>query len=70
MTGAAPARLAQYQEIESSLPIIEAASIALIFVVVAIAFRSLGAPLVALATAGITFLLAIRILPWAGEQRT
>ena len=70
MTGAAPARLAQYTEIESSLPIIEAASIALIFVVVAIAFRSLGAPLVALATAGITFLLAIRILPWAGEQRT
>ena len=68
MTGAAPARLAQYTEIENSLPIIEAASIALIFVVVAIAFRSLGAPLVALATAGITFLLAIRILPWAGER--
>ena len=68
VTGAAPARLAQYSQIESSLPIIEAASIALIFVVVAIAFRSLGAPLVALATAGITFLLAIRILPWAGEQ--
>ena len=62
------ARLAQFTEIENSLPIIEAASIALIFVVVAIAFRSLGAPLVALATAGITFLLAIRILPWAGER--
>jgi RND superfamily putative drug exporter len=68
VTGAAPARLAQYEQIENSLPIIEAASIALIFVVVAIAFRSLGAPLVALATAGITFLLAIRILPWAGER--
>src|SRR3954468_16236967 len=68
VTGAAPARLAQFDEIEHSLPIIEAASILLIFVVVAIAFRSLGAPLVALATAGVTFLLAIRILPWAGEQ--
>jgi putative drug exporter of the RND superfamily len=68
VTGAAPARLAQFQEIEHSLPIIEAASILLIFVVVALAFRSLGAPLVALATAGVTFLLAIRILPWAGEQ--
>jgi putative drug exporter of the RND superfamily len=68
VTGAGPARLAQFEEIEHSLPIIEAASIALIFVVVALAFRSLGAPLVALATAGITFLLAIRILPWAGEQ--
>jgi putative drug exporter of the RND superfamily len=68
VTGAAPARLSQFSEIENSLPIIEAASILLIFVVVAIAFRSLGAPLVALATAGVTFLLAIRILPWAGEQ--
>ena len=52
VTGAAPARLSQFNEIEDSLPIIEAASILLIFVVVAIAFRSLGAPLVALATAG------------------
>src|SRR4051812_19362884 len=68
VTGAGPARLAQFTEIEHSLPIIEAASILLIFVVVAIAFRSLGAPLVALVTAAITFLLAIRILPWAGEQ--
>src|SRR3954447_26229626 len=68
VTGAAPARLSQFNQIEDSLPIIEAASILLIFVVVAIAFRSLGAPLVALATAGVTFLLAIRILPWAGEQ--
>jgi len=68
VTGAGPARLAQFDEIEHSLPIIEAASIVLIFVVVAIAFRSLGAPLVALVTAAITFLLAIRILPWAGEQ--
>ena len=33
VTGAAPARLAQFTEIENSLPIIEAASIALIFVV-------------------------------------
>jgi putative drug exporter of the RND superfamily len=68
VTGAAPARLAQFDQIERSLPIIEAASIVLIFVVVALAFRSLGAPLVALATATVTFLLAIRILPWAGER--
>jgi RND superfamily putative drug exporter len=68
VTGAGPARLAQFSEIEHSLPIIEAASIVLIFVVVALAFRSLGAALIALATAGICFLLAIRILPWAGER--
>jgi RND superfamily putative drug exporter len=68
VTGTAPARLEQFEQIEDSLPIIEAASILLIFVVVAIAFRSLGAPLVALVTAGITFGLAVRILPWAGER--
>jgi putative drug exporter of the RND superfamily len=67
-TGAAPAREAQYAEITDALPIIEAASVALIFVVVAIAFRSFGAPLVALFTAAIAFLLAVRILPWAGER--
>jgi len=67
VTGAAPAREAQFAEIENALPIIEAASVALIFVVVAIAFRSLGAPLVALFTALIAYLLADRILPWAGR---
>jgi RND superfamily putative drug exporter len=68
VTGAAPARLSQFQEIENALPIIEAASVALIALIVGIAFRSIGAPLVALFTAGITFLIAIRILPWAGER--
>jgi putative drug exporter of the RND superfamily len=68
VTGAAPARLAQFAEIEDALPIIEAASVALIFVVVALAFRSIGAPLVALVTALITFLIAVRVLPWAGER--
>src|SRR3954471_12259313 len=68
VTGAAPAREAQFAEITDALPIIEAASVALIFVVVAIAFRSLGAPLVALSTALIAYLLADRILPWAGER--
>ncbi|MEY2532428.1 MAG: putative drug exporter of the superfamily [bacterium] len=68
VTGAAPARLAQFSEIEDSLPIIEAASVALIFVVVALAFRSIGAPLVALFTAAIAFLIAVRVLPWAGER--
>jgi putative drug exporter of the RND superfamily len=67
-TGAAPAREEQFAEITDALPIIEAASVALIFVVVAIAFRSLGAPLVALFTAAIAYLIAVRILPWAGAR--
>jgi RND superfamily putative drug exporter len=68
VTGAAPARETQYREITDALPIIEGASVALIFLVVAIAFRSLGAPLVALFTAAVAYLLAVRVLPWAGER--
>jgi putative drug exporter of the RND superfamily len=68
VTGAAPAREEQFKQITDALPIIEAASVALIFVVVAIAFRSFGAPLVALIAALIAYLLTVRILPWAGEQ--
>ena len=52
VTGAAPAREAQFHEIEQALPLIEAASVVLIAVIVALAFRSIGAPLVALAAAG------------------
>ncbi len=67
-TGAAPARLAQYEEIQSALPLVEAASVALILLIVGLAFRSLGASLVTLFTAGIAYAIAIRVLPWAGER--
>lgn len=68
VTGAAPAREAQFREIEHALPYVEAASIALIALIMAIAFRSLGAPLVALAAAGVAYAVAIRVLPWLGER--
>lgn len=67
-TGAAPARLAQYEEIQSALPLVEVASVALILLLVGLAFRSIGAPLVALFTAGIAYAIAIRALPWAGQR--
>ena len=66
-TGAAPARLAQYEEIQDALPLVEAASVALILVIVGLAFRSLGAPLVTLFTAAIAYLITIRVLPWLGR---
>jgi len=68
VTGAAPARDAQFKEIEKALPIIEAASVVLIALVLAIAFRSLGAPLVALAAAGTAYAVAMRVLPWLAER--
>jgi putative drug exporter of the RND superfamily len=68
VTGAGPAREAQFKAIEDALPIIELASIGLIALIVGIAFRSLGAPLVTLGAAGIAFLITIRVLPWLGER--
>ena len=51
VTGAGPARLAQFREIDDVLPWIELATVAVILVIVALYFRSVGAPLVTLATA-------------------
>ena len=68
VTGAAPAREAQFAEIEHALPLIEAASVALIALIMALAFRSLGAPLVALAAAAVAYALTVRVLPWLGER--
>jgi RND superfamily putative drug exporter len=68
VTGAAPAREAQFHEIEHALPLIEAASVVLIALIVALAFRSVGAPLVALAAAGVAYAITMRVLPWLGER--
>ena len=67
-TGAAPARLAQYEEIQAALPLVKAASVALILLIVGLAFRSIGAPLVTLFAAAIAYLIAVRVLPWLGER--
>ena len=40
----------------------------LIAVIVALAFRSIGAPLVALAAAAVAYAIAMRVLPWLGER--
>jgi putative drug exporter of the RND superfamily len=68
VTGTAPARLAQFDEVERSLPLIEGASVAVVFMIVALAFRSILAPLVTLFAGVIAYLVMVRVLPWAGER--
>ena len=63
-----PARLAQFEAIDDVLPWIEVATIAVILIVVALYFRSLGAPLVTLACAGLAYVIAVRVLAWSGER--
>ena len=68
VTGAVPARQAQFEAIDDSLPLIEGASIVAVLLIVAIAFRSIGAPLVTLFCGAVAYLLMIRLVPWAGAQ--
>jgi RND superfamily putative drug exporter len=68
VTGAAPAREAQFHEIEQALPLVEAASVVLIALIMALAFRSIGAPLVAMAAAGVAYAITMRVLPWLAER--
>ena len=67
-TGPAPARLAQFEEIEDALPLVEGATVAVIALVVGLTFRSLGAPLLTLVAAGIAFLVSRGLIPWVGER--
>ncbi len=68
VTGPAPARLAQFEEIEDALPLVEAATVAVIALVVGITFRSLGAPLLTLLASGLAFAVSRGVIPWVGER--
>ncbi len=69
-TGPLAARMEQYQIISDKLHIVEAATLALILLIVGIAFRAVGAPLLTAATAGLAFVSAEHILGWIGEHST
>jgi RND superfamily putative drug exporter len=68
VTGSVPARLAQWQEIEDALPWVTVATILLVFAILALNYRALGAPLVALLGAGVAYLVAVRVAAWVGER--
>jgi RND superfamily putative drug exporter len=61
VTGSVPARVEQGRIVQSSLPWLEVATVAAVFLIVAFAFRSLVAPLLALSVAGVAILLTLHI---------
>ncbi len=61
VTGSIPARVQQTEILTSSLPLLELATISAVLLIVAIAFRSLVAPLVTLTVAGAAILLTLHI---------
>jgi putative drug exporter of the RND superfamily len=68
VTGPAPARYRQFQEIDSHLEIVEAATVGVILLVVGFTFRALGAPLLTLFAAAVAFLISGGVIPWVGRR--
>jgi RND superfamily putative drug exporter len=68
VTGAVPARVEEARQIEDALPIIEIATVLAIAGILGLTFRSFGAPLVTLLSAGLAYAVTIRLLPWLGER--
>jgi RND superfamily putative drug exporter len=68
VTGAVAARSQQSEVITDSLPLVEAATVVLVALVVGLHFRAVGAPLVTLLAVGVSFLISIRLIAWIGER--
>ncbi len=68
VTGPAPARDQQFREMEDALPIVEAGTVLVILLVVGLTFRALGAPLLTLFAAAISFLVARGLIPWVATR--
>ena len=67
VTGAVPARLAEFEAIEEGLPLVEIATVALIAILLAVTFRSLVAPVLALLAAGVAYVVAVGSVAWVGD---
>ena len=61
ITGSVPARVEQTRIVQSSVPRLELITVVAVFLIVAVAFRSLVAPLVALGVAGVASLLTLHV---------
>jgi putative drug exporter of the RND superfamily len=67
VTGAVPARLAQWEAIESALPRVELLTVVFLGLLIGLTFRSVGAPVVVLAAAAIAYLVSSRLVALFGE---
>jgi RND superfamily putative drug exporter len=64
VTGAEPARIEQYNVLQSRLHWTEGATVALILLIVGLAFRAIVAPLLTVLTAGLAFVISQHLLGW------
>jgi putative drug exporter of the RND superfamily len=68
VTGSVPARLAEWEQINSNLAWVTLATVLAVLGILALNFRALGAPLVTLLAATVAYLVSIRVAPWVGER--
>ncbi len=68
VTGPVPAENAQSQIIGTDLGWVELFTVLAIALIVGLRFRSIGAPLAALACAGTAYVLAVRIVAWFAQR--
>ena len=67
VTGSVPARVRQSRLIEHALPTVEAATLAVILVLIGASFRSVVTPLVALLSAGVAFVVTTHVAASLGS---
>jgi RND superfamily putative drug exporter len=68
VTGTIPAREAEFDQINRTLPLVEIATVGLIALLLLIVFRGVGAPLVVLGAAGLSYLISVRVLTWVADR--
>jgi putative drug exporter of the RND superfamily len=68
VTGPVPAEYAQSQIIQTDLFWVELLTVLAIAVIVGLRFRTVGAPLAALACAGTAYVIAVRIVAWVAAR--
>jgi len=69
VTGALPAREAEYDAIEATLPKLTIATVVLIVLILLLIYRSVAPPLLAVGAAGIVYLIATHVLAWIAARR-
>ena len=67
VTGAVPARIEEWRQIERGLPWVTLGTILMIALTLGVHFRSPIAPLVTLLSAGIAYVVSLRTVAFAGE---
>jgi RND superfamily putative drug exporter len=68
VTGALPARTAQYEIIRDSLPLVEICTMLLVALAVGLHYRAVLAPAINLVGIAIAYLVAVRLMAWTGQR--